>query len=112
MVPRHRGPRVEPAPQDADTLQRAIRTLGDYAHVSVRAARGHLSIFVDEGEPVARCTPLGAGQYGLSFHSHTGRWEKMPFAADLTHLAQDVVNALGPYLQRWDFSDRNSGSDH
>jgi hypothetical protein len=43
--------------------------------VSVRATRGHLNIVVDNGEPVARCTPLGAGQYGLSFHSHTGRWE-------------------------------------
>jgi antitoxin (DNA-binding transcriptional repressor) of toxin-antitoxin stability system len=112
MATRNRGPLVEPSPQEADTLQRAIRALGDYAHVSVRAARGHLTIVVDDGEPVARCTPLGAGQYGLSFHSHTGRWEKMPFVADLTHLANDLVTALGPYLQRWDFPDRKSGSDH
>ena len=112
MAPRPRAPRGQPAPQEADTLQRAIRGLGDYAHVSVRAARGHLTICVDDGEPVARCTPLGAGQYGLSFHSHTGRWEPMPFATDLTHLAQDLVAALGPYLQRWDFPDTNSGSHH
>jgi hypothetical protein len=112
MATRNRGPRGEPTPQDADTLQQAIRALGDYAHVSVRAARGHLTILVDGGEPVARCTPLGAGQYGLSFHSHTGRWEKMPFVADLTPLAQDLVTALAPYLQRWDFSDTKSESDH
>jgi hypothetical protein len=112
MAPRSRAPRVGPAPQDADILQQAIRALGDYAHVSVRAVRGHLAILVDNGEPVARCTPLGAGQYGLSFHTHTGRWENMPFVADLTHLAQDLVTALGPYLQRSDFPDTKSGSEH
>jgi hypothetical protein len=101
-----------PTPQDADLLCRAIHALGDYAQVSVRAGRGHLTIFVDKGVPVARATPLGAGQFGLSFHTHTGRWEPMPFVADLMHLARDLVSALGPYLQRWDFPDRNSGSDH
>lgn len=50
----------------------------DYAHVAVRAERGHLRVFIDDGPPVARATPLGANQYGLSFHSHTGRWEKTP----------------------------------
>ncbi len=107
--------RVRPArltPQDADALQAAIHALGDYAHVSVRAGRGHLNIFVADGEPVARCTPFGAGQYGLSFHSHTGRWEPMPFVADLTRLAHDLVGVLGPYLQRWDFPDTKSGSVH
>lgn len=101
-----------PLVSEAGVLQRAIRALGDYAHISVRAARGHLTIFVDEGEPVARCTPLRGGQYGASFRSHTGRWEPMPFAGDLPHLAHDLVGALGPYLQRWDFPDRNSGSEH
>ena len=93
-------------------MRQAIHALGDYGHVAVRAERGHLTILVDEGPPVARCTPLGAGQYGLSFHSHTGRWENMPFVGDLVHLAHDLVTALGPYLERPDFSDRKSGSDH
>ena len=109
---RKRDPQAGLTVQDADTLQRAIHALGDYAHVSVWAGRGHLTIVVDAGEPVARCTPLGAGQYGLSFHSHTGRWEPMPLIADLTHLAQDLVGTLGPYLQRWDFPDTKSGSGH
>jgi hypothetical protein len=101
-----------PTPADAEALHRAIHALGDYGHVSVRAERGHLKIFVDEGAPVARFTPLGGGQFGLSFHTHTGRWEPMPFVGDLVHLAHDLVGVLGPYLQRWDFSDRKSGSDH
>lgn len=101
-----------PTPADADALRRTIHALGDYGHVAVRAERGHLTIFVDDGPPVARFTLLGGRQYGLSFRTHTGRWERMPFAGDLTHLARDLVGALGPYLQRWDFSDRKSGSDH
>lgn len=112
MAPAKRPRLPLPTPADAEGLRRAIHALGDYGHVSVRAGRGHLNIFVDEGAPVARATPLDGGQFGLSFRTHTGRWEPMPFVADLQHLAHDLVGALGPYLQRWDFSDRNSGSDH
>jgi hypothetical protein len=107
--------RTRPAPVslvEADTLQRALHALGDYAHVAVRPERGHLNIFSDGGTPVARFTPLGNGQYGLSFRSHTGHWEKMPFVGDLIHLARDLVTALGPYLERPHFSGGISGSDH
>ena len=112
MATDKRPRRAQPTPDDADVLRRAIHALGDYGHVSVRAGRGHLTISVDDRTPVARATPLGAGQFGLSFHTHTGRWEPMPVVADLTHLPHDLVGLLGPYLQRWDFPDRNSGSDH
>lgn len=112
LTTRTPGPPAGLTPQDADTLQRAIHALGDYAHVSVRAGRRHLRIIVDDGNPIARCTPLGAGRYGLSFHSHAGRWEPLPIIADLTQLAQDLVGTLGPYLQRWDFPGTKSGSHH
>lgn len=112
MAANKRTRRAWPTPNDADVLRRAIHALGDYGHVSVRAARGHLTIFVDDGAPVARATPLGTGQFGLSFHTHTGRWEPMPVVANLTQLAHDLVGVLGPYLQRFDFPARNSGSDH
>ena len=97
---------------EADALQRALHGLGDYAHVAVRAERGHLNIFIDDGTPVARVTPIGANLYGLSFHSHTGRWEKMPFGGALVPLAHDLVTALGPYLERPDFSGGIRGSGH
>ena len=100
------------AHDDALHLQRSLRSLGDYDHVSVRALRGHLQIFVDHGDAVARLTLISAGQYGLSFHSHTGRWETMPFVGPLSSLAHDLVLSLGPYLQRPDFPDRKSGSGH
>ena len=108
--PRSRVP--PPTPADAATLGQAIHALGDYRHIAVRAARGHLYVLGPEGAPVARCTPLGGDQFGVSFHTHTGRWEPMPLVADLVHLAHDLVTVLGPYFQRTDFPGGISGSDH
>ncbi len=96
---------------DAEKLERGIRQNSQFAHVRVHLVRGQLDICPDD-EPVARATPLGDGQYGLSFRSHTGKWERMPITGSLDELAQGVVDALGPYLERWNFSDTNSGSDH
>jgi antitoxin (DNA-binding transcriptional repressor) of toxin-antitoxin stability system len=112
MAPRTRTRSTPVSALEADALQHAQHALGDYAHVAVRAERGHLNIFIDDGAPVARVTPIGAQQYGLSFHSHTGRWETMPFVSDLVPLAQNLVAALGPYLARPDFSGWIRGSGH
>ncbi len=112
MAPRTRTQSTPVSSLEADALQRALHALGDYAHVAVRAERGHLNIVIDDGAPVARVTPTGANQYGLSFHSHTGRWEKMPFVGDLVPLAHDLVTVLGPYLARPDFSGGIRGSGH
>ena len=112
MAQRTRTPSIPVSALDANALQRALHALGDYAHLEVRAARGHLNIFIDDGAPVARVTPIGLNQYGLSFHSHTGRWEKMPFVGDLVPLAHDLVTTLGPYLARPDFSGGIRGSGH
>lgn len=69
-------------------------------HFLPAAHNHHVNVivpFIDDGAPVARLTPLGDTQYGLSFHSHTGHWEQMPFVGDLLHLAHDLVTVLGPY---------------
>ena len=97
--------------QDAERLQRSIAILGDFAHVDVQARRGHLHIHAWDGEAVARATPLGCGHFGLSFRSHTGRWERLPFAGSLEQVAQDLVRALAPYLEARS-PDRNGESDH
>jgi hypothetical protein len=97
---------------DAEKLQQGIRALGDFAHVEVRAARGHLHIIADSSDPVARATPLGQGQFGLSFRSHTGRWEPMPVSGDLAEVADAAVTMLGPHLARWDFTGRTSDPTH
>jgi hypothetical protein len=112
MAQRTRARSTRVSSLEADALQRALHGLGDYTHVAVRAERGHLNIFIDDGAPIARVTPIGANQYGLSFHSHTGRWEKMPFGGELVPLAHDLITALGPYLEPPDFSGGIRGSGH
>ncbi len=101
-----------PSEREAEQLRREIHALGDYAHVTVRCSHGHLVICGDDNEPVARLTPLAMGRFGLSFHRHTGRWEPMPFIGDLAEQAHTLTAVLAPYLQRCDFSDAKSGSDH
>lgn len=112
MKTRNRSSKTKPTEQQARQLCDAIRSLGDYEHVHVRAERGHLNIYPDEYEPVARFTPLGPGEYGLSFRNHRGQWEPMPFAGDIPTLAKDLVTTLAPYLQKCDFTDRISGFRH
>ena len=91
---------------EAQSLQDKIRALGPYDHVEVHARRGHLVIEPDPDDPVARVTPAGAGCFGLSFRSHTGRWETMPATGNLEEIATAAVEMLGPYLVRMDFSRR------
>jgi hypothetical protein len=111
MAPKKTSPGV--SKDVAARLEQAIRGLGDYSHVTVRAGRAHLNVHIGYEEPVARFTPIGAGRYRLSFHSHTGRWEPMPFMGDIAHIADALVSALGPFLvPDPDFSLTNSGSDH
>ena len=112
MTSRNNAIKDTPTNREAERLRDTIHGLGDYGHVTVRPERGHLNIYPDDEHPVARLTPLGAGHYGLSFHKHTGRWEPMPFRGDLNQMAHALVNALGIYLERWDFSSRNSESGH
>ena len=49
-------------------------------------------------EPVARLTPLGQAQYGLSFYRHDGIWERTPFRTAISEMATTLVDTLGPYL--------------
>lgn len=102
----------KPTDIDAARLQAAIRSKGDFEHVAVQALCGHLVVFSgDDDTPVARLTPrAGAGQYGLDFHQHTGRWEPMPFSGGLDEMAETVTTVLAPHLERWDFHREISGS--
>lgn len=79
-------------------LQQAVRAAGEYAHVVVRVERGHLLVYAGDAAPVARVTPLGQGQYGLSFYRHDGKWEPMPFSGAISEMATTLVDTLGPYL--------------
>ncbi len=98
---------------EAEKIRQMIYALGDYAHVTVRAERSYLNVYnvynvyQDDENPLARLTPLGGDQYGLSFRNSTGRWEAMSFTGDLDRL----ITALGPYLEGRKFPDRNSQLD-
>ena len=81
-----------------EQLQQTVRDAGEYAHVVVRVERGHLMVYAGDEEPVARLTPLGQAQYGLSFYRHDGRWERMPFMGPISEMATSLVDTLGPYL--------------
>jgi len=91
-------------PDAADRLERLMRARGDYAHVTIRARASHLLVEVDDGsgakDPVARATSLGGGVYGVSFRSHTGRWEPVPIQGTLEEVADALTVDFGPYLDR------------
>lgn len=106
-----RRPGRKQASGEAEQLAAAIHARGSYSHVTVEAQRGLLYVHADE-EPVARLTPLGGDQYGLSFHQHTGRWEPTPFTGDLAHLAGVLVTEFGAYLASYDFQPTKNGSAH
>lgn len=88
----------------AGRLERLVRDRGDYAHVTIRAQGNHLVVEVDDGsgakDQTARATSLGGGLYGVSFRSHTGRWEPVPIQGTLEDVAEALTVDFGPYLDR------------
>lgn len=100
-----------PRGPEASRLEAAIRALGKYGHVTVETRRGTLHVLAD-GEPVARLNPVGAGQYALSFHQHSGQWEPTPFAGDITSLADVLTTEFAPYLDTYDFPPIMRGPAH
>ena len=112
MTATKRRPRHRPVLADEATLlTTAIRADGRHDHVTVRADRGLLYVDVDE-QSVVRLQPLSDNEYGLSFHHHTGRWERTPFTGDVVRLARVLTTEFEPYLESYDFPPTKSGPDH
>lgn len=86
----------------AAELERQVHARGNYGHVSVRSRAGHLNIEVADAEGVksilARATPLDRGEFGLSFRTHSGRWESMPVSGTLVEIATGLLSLLGSYV--------------
>ncbi len=90
-----------PNQANAERLRFLIRQVHGHRHVDVRAHGQHLIIELthdDEREPVARATRLDSRTFGLSFRSHTGKWEAMPVAGDLEEIARAMTEELGAYI--------------
>jgi hypothetical protein len=85
----------------AERLRALIRNVPGHDHVDVRTRGQDLIIEVmhaDDREPIARATRLDGHRFGLSFRSHTGRWEPMPISGDLEEIAQAMTEELGAYI--------------
>ncbi|HEU0073983.1 MAG TPA: hypothetical protein VFS30_08215 [Dehalococcoidia bacterium] len=86
----------------AAALERLIRTRGNYEHVLVRPRSGHflVKVLASDGtsQLVARATRIGADEYGLSFRTHTGRWESTPVCGSLEAIAEGLTGPLSAYL--------------
>jgi hypothetical protein len=86
----------------AERLERMIRLRGDFSHVHVEAKAGHLLVKTQDKQGaqdmVARATPLGGGEYGLSYRTHSARWEPMPVFGGLDQIVSGLLDLLGPYL--------------
>lgn len=91
-------------PFAAAALQAIIRAKGKYAHVRVRPRGEHLNIEREDEDGtvviVARATPIAGNEYGLSFRTHTGRWEPMPVSGTMEQITEGLLDLLGPYLDR------------
>lgn len=88
----------------AARLEGLIRERGDYAHVHVQARAGHLVVKSQDGQAtemtIARATPIGGGEYGLSFRTNAGRWEPMPISGKLEQIVEELLESLAPYIER------------
>ncbi len=86
----------------AQEFQSILRGKGDYSHVYVCPRGAHLNVEVEDGQRmrriVARATPLGAGEYGLSFRTHAGRWEPMPVSGSMQEVVDGLILCLKPFL--------------
>lgn len=111
--PMRRAPR-RPTPSEklsrqafADLVRARLVALGEFAHLHVHHDGQHIVVEQpgppddpDDREPVLRLTPLGGlpVQFGLSFASHDGSWEKLPVSGLLSDVLSQAVDMLGPYL--------------
>jgi hypothetical protein len=86
----------------ARKLESLVRARGGFEHVQVQSRGGHLLVKAaatdGTSQLVARATRLAGREYGLSFRTHTGRWEPMPVSGSLEAIAEGLTGFLGPYL--------------
>lgn len=96
-----------------------LRSLGDYAHLHVRAHGKHILIEqpgppddVDDRDAVMRLTAIGAARFGVSLHRHTGKWEHLPLSGPLDDVLAEAVRTLGPWLELDPDIPSTSGTDY
>ena len=85
----------------AADIEKKIGKLVGHEAVKVKPYGRHFLIQIDDnGQPdtVARLTQINTRTYGVSFKSHTGRWEPLPEEGTREEMITVLVDELGPYL--------------
>lgn len=103
----------------AEVTRAKLLALGDFAHLHVRRQAEHVVIEQpgppedpDDRHLVLRLTPIGGFRFGLSFHRHTGRWEKIPVSGVLADVLASAVSLFGPWLAPEPFVGGTSETDY
>ncbi len=105
----------------ADLVREKLVALGDFGHLHVHHDGQHIVIAQpgppedpEDRDPVLRLTPLGGlpAQFGLSFASQDGRWEKLPVSGLLADVLSQAVEMLAPYLAPDELLGDTSGTDN
>jgi len=83
-------------------LQSLLAQHEDLRHLQVKVRGTTLLVVAHEQhgeEPVARLTPVGRGQYGLSIFWHNGKWQRMPVVGGLVEIVEGLHQDFAFMLQ-------------
>jgi len=90
----------QPLAAAAEIETKIAKILGHQA-VKVKPYGRHFLIQIDDNgelDTIARLTQIDAKTYGVSFKSHTGRWDPLPEEGSCDEMITMLVEELGPYL--------------
>ena len=90
----------QPLAAAADIATKIAKILGHEA-VKVKPYGRHFLIQIDDNgqlDTIARLTQINPKTYGVSFKSHTGRWDPLQEEGSRDEMIAMLVEELGPYL--------------
>jgi hypothetical protein len=94
---------------DAEVALRLLHAQG-HTHLKVSARGPNLTVSSEEDgddEPRLRLSVLPGGRYGVSFPSHTGKWEQAPISGTLQEVLDEIQSHFGWHLDPWPGSATN-----
>ncbi len=85
--------------EEVEALEALLGRDAAFKHLYVKKHGKSLKICSgDPPWPHARITALGRDTWGLSFPTHTGRWERTPFVGTMEEVTDTLINNFGFYL--------------
>ena len=90
----------QPLAAVAEIETKIAKILGHEA-VKVKAYGRHFLIQINDNgqlDTIARLTQIDPKNYGVSFKSHTGRWDPLPEEGSRDEMITLLGEELGPYL--------------